>query len=468
MDTSDLFLDHLDRSGLLGPDGVDRQKIIDTPRTHLAELAWSLSEATRLTAPTSERERNNILQHSASLELSGAPTPCAALGCRQRNAASLARFAALYSDRVYVQMPFTASTAHADHGPAVDDTRYKDRFCDHLAVIHELRPLIAKGLVVPVTTAQYCEECLSNSVLGADASHRLKKLISILVGRFIEDVELELQPQGNGIFLTLRGPETLLSHPAIRRIWPLPPSLIDGVPSIKRRVLAGQTVTLSRNAKRHSGLAQWNAQRHLNRFLYDLLGARETGAPFLTTLESDIELFAGATSAATRDRSALIQQHLSTIVPIAADVPTAKLVTLREREADAFLIYRQSLMKAVETVLAAKKTFTAADAKQLYQDVVRPALAKLDQKVRSAKRDLISKVGTEAAAWAGVIGIGLYSGIIHGDVGTVVGTLGAVKLAAGLVQKAVNVGTRQSAIRNEEWYYLWKVRRLVTRSERRS
>lgn len=55
-----------------------------------------------LTLREQPRNTQSIFNSSANASLSGAPFPCAAIGCRLDNLDSLARFATLYADTVYI------------------------------------------------------------------------------------------------------------------------------------------------------------------------------------------------------------------------------------------------------------------------------------------------------------------------------------------------------------------------------
>ena len=60
-----------------------------------------------------EKEKT-IFSHSASLSLAGDRNPCEHIDCRLERVRSLSQFAALYSDRVYVQNLLYYHVVHAD------------------------------------------------------------------------------------------------------------------------------------------------------------------------------------------------------------------------------------------------------------------------------------------------------------------------------------------------------------------
>jgi len=93
------------------------------------------------------REKS-IFSFSASLSMGGGNYPCENLNCRFENVKKTAQFAALYSDRVYINY-YANDYNHfeATKEPVVIDAM-KSRMFNDLKLLCYLRPLIEGGKII--------------------------------------------------------------------------------------------------------------------------------------------------------------------------------------------------------------------------------------------------------------------------------------------------------------------------------
>jgi hypothetical protein len=197
--------------------------------------------------------------------------------------------------------------------------------------------------------------------------------------------------------------------------------------------------------------------------LFELALAYALGTSFLADRNLQLEILDRLNGRKrVAERNALLYKYLTTIVPFAPDVPIGALFKLRQRESEAFLVFRDSLTKAVDTV-SSERTFDKHDAQELYSDVVLPSLSQLDVRVKSAQKDLIKGTGTKALAWSAALGIGILSGIVPKSIESAVQAMGVAKIMADLAEGGLKSHQRPEAIRQDKMYFLWKVRQHAVR-----
>jgi hypothetical protein len=261
----------------------------------------------------------------------------------------------------------------------------------------------------------------------------------------------------------IEGPDTLLSHGSQLISGASVPQALKDRPQLYSRLKTGEWVRMSKALTKeldvHSRLAGWI----FDDILFELALAYGLGASFLSDRGLQLEIL-GRLSDDSRlaERNSILQKYLTTVVPFAADVPLKDLVTLRHREADAFILFRQSLTEAMEVVRAGN-AFSAQHARQLYSDVVHPSLARLDARVKTAKKDLVKDAGSKALAWSAALGVGLASGLVPQGLAAAAQAIGAAKVLADITQSAIQSSRVSQDVRNDKAYFLWRVKKLAVR-----
>jgi hypothetical protein len=199
---------------------------------------------------------------------------------------------------------------------------------------------------------------------------------------------------------------------------------------------------------------------------YHAITNRYLSASFLTNKELEL-IFLNRASGDTslERRNAIAMKHLTALVPFAVDVPVNKLSTLRSREAESFLRFRSAFNKTIAEFGNREAGFSAKVAQQLYGDVLAPELAKLDDKVKRAKRDLVSSAMRPLVGVAGAISFGLLSGLVTAEVAQIAQAVGITSFGAAFLQKLMALGDAERTIQQDDFYFLWKVRKLAKRSK---
>lgn len=455
----ELIYEGIAQAGLLKDGHILREKIADAPVDKLANLVL---EITALTSAENVQREIIPFAHSASLSLGGERYPCSDVKCRLEKIHELMQFAVLYSDRVYMKdvlsghiMDIKADTVSKHAGA------FRERLTDDLIILNELRPVIEKGFVTPFTPpSNICPHCLAKRSFSRDGDAKLRAVEDYMSQRYDNEVSVRLSVIGNSYYIMHSGPESLVEHGTSGVI-------IEGAPdgSVPERLMPistlvkkakkGEEVLLSRTAERKIHRIQQVVENEMESICFELFAAQSFGTAFLTDRPVHID----ALDILSKDneleyRNTIAREHLTSILPFISGVPTDDLISIREAESDAFILYRRALNEAIDEYRRKRSGFSEKDARMLYADIIAPKLTVLDQKVKSTRRKLVKRSGISIGVWAGAITFGVYSGFVPPDLVKAAGALGL----SHLVKSVAEGLDPTSNIQNEELYFLWKVR----------
>ena len=132
---------------------------------------------------------------------------------------------------------------------------------------------------------------------------------------------------------------------------------------------------------------------------------------------------------------------------------------MREQEADSFLLFRQAFNRAIDVATDPNIEFTERHARELYGDELEPSLARLDLKLRNAQSTMVKTARRKVSIWVGAITFGLFSGLIPSGLAAAAKVLGLTKVVSDLGESVLQARVDEDTIRNEDMYFLWKVRK---------
>lgn len=451
--------ERLARAGFLTFGKVNKSKVASSPVADLIDLAAEIAQDT--SAEQLSRE-DSIFAQSASLPLGGGRKYCHVLKCRSERIYQLSQFALLYCDRVYVKNFLTDHIPHPGGIRWSDEDRFREEFTNDLTILNEMRPVVEKGILIPFTPPlNCCPHCLAAQGLGPDADARLKTLEKHLRKQFAPELTYELYKSGEEYVLGVEGPERLIDHGRHAFTFAHLPELLRGMPRLMRKVEAGEIVPLSKTAGNKLGYHHRLAEQVLENVAFEVATSQSLNTSFLTDRSLHIEaLTILSESDRIQRRNLIAQKHLTSFVPFLDGVPLEDLIKLREEEGEAFVLYRHALNEAIDEYKE-QRDFTARDAQALYSDVIAPRIAALDGKVRSARKKLLKDTGLGVFAWVGAISFGIYAGFVPADLVAGAQALGLTKVVAELGKLALDGADLTKDIRNEDMYFLWRIRRAV-------
>lgn len=456
---SPLF-EYLTNKGLLKGNKVNESVIAHLQRSAFPEIA---EEATSLTSAQDVSRESSIFSHSASLSLGGGRFPCCSMSCRRERIAQLLQFAAFYSDRVYMKNFLEDYLRSDEYDTAVEDLR-ADLY-DDLRILLDIYPFIQKGIIIPVTTPEFSSpDKLAVQSFGENADMRLREQLKSLVSRMVLETTIQVQKKKTHLCVEVQGPEELIEHGSVFHHTKALPPTIRRIPSIVKRLDRGEIVTLTMSQRAHSSEVTYLAREILGNIVFDMAISQSLHASFLTERQLHVKILNSLSNdQALLNQNSILERHLKAIVPYIEGVSPRELLRLREKEGDSFLLFRNGLSVALGEAIAKKGQLTERDARELFSDIVAPKLARLDNKVKSARRNLLKGVSSKIGAWVGAITIGSYIGFLPNDIIHIARTLGLTKVAADILEAASQLRGRDEEIRQEDFYFLWRVREISRR-----
>jgi hypothetical protein len=432
-------------------------------RLSLKKILDVFDEATAVTSQVPTTSQLAGRTHCASIGLSGGIGECDAPSCRLKRADEVARFGALYSDHVLIHNSLADLSPSFGHEPNSDSEEVRERLFTDLSVITHLRPLIEKRILIPYSTPQtYCSDCFATMNLGDDAGARFKNARRRLEQELLNSMAVELDGWDEttaGIAVT--GQKSWFEHGSRHIV--VDPNQVPALkarPTILKKLRNEQSFFASATLTKALNIHERFAEQAMGNAAYQMTVANLTGADYLSHRRADLDVLQGITCEDKAARTnAVLAQNWKNIVPFAGDVSLARLTKLRSRQREAFVRFRSALDVAVEEAMGDRNTISAKDARSLFADVIQPELGRLDQSVSQAKKDLVVAPLSSAAGITAAIGIGALSGMLAVEFMAVAKALGLGKVIYDAVKGTIGLGDIRKGIRQEPYYYLWRVRR---------
>jgi hypothetical protein len=450
----------LRKANLINKKGVNKNALL---HMSLEELHVVTVLSKEITSSRNMARENSIFSYSASISLSGGKEPCSESECRINRASNLAQFAALYSDRVYIHNFF------ADYFQNTHDLSYsinfeqelhlKTHILNDLLVLNYLRPLIEKGRIIPITPPNYHADCLVVETFGKEANKRFSSAIKKIEQQYRKNISAKFLYKNGHFSIEVQGPENLIEHGFTALHFRNDPELFGDVPSLLKKVMKSKEVDLLPKDIKALGLDEKFAWEVVSNILFELSVAQTANTVFLTERDVDVEFLKEISpDPEIEKRNQIIQNNLSCIMPFIQGVAPAKLMELREKEEESFILFRQSLNTAIKECENQKGRFTQKDAKAIYNEYLEPQLALIDKKVKQARKNLIKGVGVKVFSYASAISLGIYTGFLQKDLASIASTLGLANILAQITQNTLDNSDTEEPVRNESMYFLWKVR----------
>jgi hypothetical protein len=140
--------------------------------------------------------------------------------------------------------------------------------------------------------------------------------------------------------------------------------------------------------------------------------------------------------------------------PTLENVPINELIAIRETNADAFVAFRDAIMKAVKEMSAnCKSPDYERLANQIKLEVIDPEIARLNDRLRTAKNALAYKAATTIALSA----VGTLCASSLGFIpGAIVGTLSTASAISNLTKDSSKYIDDKREIQLSDMYFAWK------------
>jgi hypothetical protein len=332
---------------------------------------------------------------------------------------------------------------------------------DDITLILHIYPLIKQDLIVLVTEDDLCMNCLGKALgFGPKGRGDFKRAWDDLANEFLDRLSVTAALRQGEMLTEVSCPKPY-SECARVLTWQQVPTALLSRTRIMSQLSKGTQVALSKTMIKALDLHHDLAGDIVHSVAYHAITNRYLSASFLTNKELELAFLNRASGDTTLEwRNAIAMKYLTALVPFTIDVPVNKLSTLRSREAESFLRFRSAFNKALAEFGNRDAGFSVKVAQQIYGDVLAPELARLDDKVKRAKRDLVSSAMRPLVGVVGALSFGLLSGLVTAEVAQIAQAVGITSFGAAFLEKLMALGDAERAIQQEDFYYLWRVKRL--------
>jgi len=280
--------------------------------------------------------------------------------------------------------------------------------------------------------------------------NQLEKPRRQLRRRYLAEVQAHIVEMRGQTFFRLEGSEELIQHTAVDLQTKKP----EEMPT---RIRPGHK--LSRQQIVKYGLVDpW-----INRIIQDLfiqnVDVDRRGCQYLTDRQVDLDIVTSVGEPETIRMCKAFLDGLSHSVPTVEGARLEKLVQLRQKEGEAFLVYRDALHKT----LVRAPSLGPKEMRQMIDDEVRPEIHKIERTVKSARRLLAESLTRDIVVSTAFVGIGLFSGVLSPQAAVIVAALGGANFAKSIVDRGSQLIQDPVAVTDKPYYFLWKLKKLGAR-----
>lgn len=401
-----------------------------------------------------ERQATSRFSFVANGRLGGQPEPCSMLECRLEHIERLARFAALYADRVLVLSPlqtFSEEDATADtlRGTA-----------DDIELVHSMRPMLEAGLVRFYSREwSFCEHCKRRVLDEPRVLDKVAQARSMINELYAERVKATVQratPQetaalrGAKWVFRFRGPENLVDHGILMAF-----SL--GLPSeLLSKVSGDQETEIDMQDVLRLGLFSQPETIPQDLFVQSLYS--QFGYSYLTDRDADMQIARGIDQSAFSDATTALE-GLTHSVPAAFRISPDDLIRLRRTEGEAFQVYRDRLRELIVDIREGGLR-SREDLAREFANRIEPELNKIDVTIRREAEKARISLAADAMA-LGVLSVAFFGGMVPVGAVSALISLGGFAIGGHTVHSLTTLIADNEA-RKSDFFFLWKLRQSIS------
>jgi hypothetical protein len=241
-----LIFEQLENLGLLKGNRPNRAALARMSKNKILDF---LRESAELTSAAGLSREQSLFSQSATLSLSGGRLPCFELDHRLATAQNLSQYAALYADKIYIYNFLAEHVAHRENHDEEEELKaevYRD-----LVVLGYFRPLIEGDRIVPITPpSEFCPGCFGSNPAVNAFDQRRNTIRQWLRERYLNETEVKLERTGDRFGFLVTGTDVLLEHGTGAWIKKELPEELKAFPRLMTRLNRGETIKLSKRAKR--------------------------------------------------------------------------------------------------------------------------------------------------------------------------------------------------------------------------
>lgn len=443
------FVKEADEIIALWAEGNILDTLLNSPEEHCFEFVemMALSAKYHFSSNISLNENFSFIANSS---LSGGSHPCSAPICRKKKLDQLISFSSLYADQVYIQNPFEKIYLR---GNLPIRQAEKQEILEGIQNYFYLRPLFQKGIVKYATINQNFCTVHSQEIalpLSISIEKKQEKIAKALEKHLIDKCRVTFNfVNGNKKkpFFEISGPENIIEHGTTYLHAYKPISKIF-TPFMKKKAPYELTVE------------EIQSSMVLNQIIGPILEDLSTqewhsalnGTSYLCDNKTHIKIASKINSKTYAANSAAFEKGLKHYLPSIYSKDVSAILDLRDREEEAFAVYRDKLNKLMKE----SKSWNEDDISKIFRDQLLPEINIIEKKVNDWKSDIRESISQKIFFGAATASFGLYSGFLPSNIGDILATLGGASAVAGSLMEYNKTLKEKQEARKNDFYFLWQ------------
>jgi hypothetical protein len=443
------FIEEFDTAIKLWGDGDIIEAISESAEEDIYEFAETMALISKYHF-TPKGKPNKNFSFVANSSLSGGSHPCSDPGCRKRNIDNLCSFATLYADEVYIQNPFENLMLRG--GTKIREVDRQELIAGVFNYLY-LRPLIDRGVIKYATNMMaFCEHHMDSLAkpLSDEIFRREEKLKKLLHSNLLDHCSVTFNyPKTNDAnpFFEISGPEELIEHGGIyfHAYDPIPPvfSKFQG---------NGDSYRLSRAEIEDNEILRHIIDPILNDLSMQEWHSALRGTSYLCDNKAQMKIAMKLNSKAYTANATAFEKGMQHYLPAVFSQDVGAIVSLRDREEEAFLVYRDK----VHAMMKESKSWDEDEVARMFRDQILPEINIIDKKVNDWKSNIKESISEKLIFGAGAVTVGLYAGFLPADIGSIIAALGGGSAVAGSVMDYNKTFKEKQEARSSDFYFLWQ------------
>lgn len=395
----------------------------------------------------------NFLSNSS---LAGGDFPCAALACRMRNVGELARFAALYADKVLLPSPID------EHISAIENHREINRYnlAVDIIILLYLKPLVLAGIIGFISSQLcLCENCLKTITKKEDElREKIDRIYEMIRQESFEKIGCTLSRDEMGVpFLAINGAEEFGYHDKMH---------ILVVPNNENADIIKLLEKTSKVVFTKKQICEWGIIDYLiDPFINDVFRAQVltmgTNSSYLTGQKCDATIISKlqemGKSSEMIEEARMIENGLFHNVPIVGEVDVKDVVELRMKDGESFAAYRSKM----NSILDGYDCLDRNTINDIQKDIIFPQLDSIESTISRNRKALVKSAARDVALIGGGLSIGMITGILPLDYAGVIGTVGGLTGISAVAQKLGKAMAKEGI--NDNFFFLYELKKKYTK-----
>lgn len=384
----------------------------------------------------------------ATSKLSGEPDTCSDLDVRKKNVLSLFQSTLLYADQIWIKNPLDKYiNIEEDYFTEVSNHQ---SLLDDIFILLHYEDLIQAGIVnICKTENHFCRHCLLNSLSNIPDSYKqtVDNLELHLMKAFKKDATYLVTQKDGNQFVKIEAKDN--------KLFPITPLYInyDELPKEFKNAAKRKSRKIYQREIEDSNLICSFINPIMDDIVMHDYYSNTFNLNYFTDRTIDSELIELLNGEEITNRSTKYLNSLQHSLPTISNVSVDKLVELRTEEPESFQLYRNS----IDRVIRQSKNLPESQLKELIFDEVQESLDKINVVIRNSKSKLQKGMIGSVGVGIGLISIGINAGLFPLGLGAALMTYANSGHGAKAIQDLSGYLNKDDNLRNERYYFLWKV-----------